>query len=137
VQLQGAKQLQHPQRCGPLSEQCLLSFCGSSGPITFKSPQIQGVKWPAGRSLTTCAVSFGGTSQAEIINGTFTDNDIGSVLRVSGNSSVSIMGTRIMGGSGGIMAGECQTAIALGVLQPKCVLLAALHSKAPGCSAKD
>jgi hypothetical protein len=80
--------------------------CDSNSPVIFESPQIQGVKWPARRSFTTCAVGFGGASRTEIINGAFEDNDIGSVLRVYGNSSVSIKGTHIIHGIGGINAGE-------------------------------
>lgn len=107
--LKGVRQVKHARNCGALSGQCLLSFCDSNGPIVFEQPQIQNIKWPAGRGDTTCAVGFGGASQAEIINGTFTDNDIGSVLRVFGNSSVTITGTRIKAGTGGITAGavEC------------------------------
>lgn len=106
VQLQGVRQAEHSHICGALSEQCLLSFRESKGPVRLKQPHIQGVRWPARRGSTTCAVGFGGASQAVISDGTFTDNDIGSVLRLFGNSSVILEGTRIMRGSGGITAGK-------------------------------
>jgi hypothetical protein len=52
------------------------------------------------------AVGLGGNSQAQVINGTFIDNGIDSLLLASGNSSVSLKGTHIRGGRGGIIAGE-------------------------------
>lgn len=127
LQLQGVRQAQHSRSCSALSGQCLLSFCDSNGPILFEQLQIQGVRWLAASGAVTCAIGFGGASRAEISKGTFTDNEIGSLLRVFGNSSVTISGTRVLNGTGGITAGEFQPLVELGML----------CSQAPGSGSRN